>query len=140
MNLVYDNLVKGKRAMWLCNATKLHTMGYVPELGEGMALLGNTPDAMDQVWNLPCDEAITGEEWIKLFAEELKVPAKYNVLPHWMIPAIGLFIPVMKEIYEVSYQMQKDYIFDSSKFKNKFNFTPTGNKEAVHLTVEKLRQ
>ena len=72
INLVYNNLVKGKKAQWLCNAKVVHSIGYVPDLAEGTALLGNTPDAYNQVWNLPTDpERITGEEWIRLFASRL---------------------------------------------------------------------
>lgn len=70
MNLVYDNLIKDKKAQWFCNATICHSMGYVPELAKGTAMLGNTVEAYNQIWNLPTDpHRITGEDWINLFAE-----------------------------------------------------------------------
>lgn len=53
MILIYDNLKKGKKAQWLCEAKKIHSMGYAPELAKGTAMLGNTPDAFNQIWNLP---------------------------------------------------------------------------------------
>ncbi len=140
MILVYDNLIKGKRAQWLRNAKAKHTMGYVPDLAAGMAILGNSPDSFGQVWNLPCDdEALTGEQWIKLFANELGRPTGRIVVPQWGIAVAGLFIPAMKEICEMSYQFSTDYIFDSSKFKRRFNYIPTSNAQAVHVTVEKLK-
>jgi nucleoside-diphosphate-sugar epimerase len=53
MNTVYDNLAKGKKAQWFCNAKVIHNCGYTPDLAKGTAILGNTPDAYGQIWNLP---------------------------------------------------------------------------------------
>lgn len=55
MNLIYDNLAKGKKSQWLCNKNVVHSISYAPDLGKGTAILGNTPDAFNQVWNLPTD-------------------------------------------------------------------------------------
>ncbi len=140
MNLVYDNLAKGKKAQWFCNTKVIHTIGYAPDLAKGTAILGNTEDAYNQIWNLPTDpEIITGEQWINLFAEEMKTSNKYQVLPSWGMKMLGLFVPILKEMYEIRYQYDRDYYFDSSKFNKTFNYAPTTNKEAVKKTVERLR-
>lgn len=136
MNLVYDNLIKDKKAQWFCNAKLVHSMGYVPELAKGTAMLGNTPEAYNQIWNLPTDpQRITGEEWINLFAKELGKENKYTVLPNWMVKAFGLIVPVMKELAEMNYQYDRDYYFDSTKFNNYFNFTPITHAVAVKQAV-----
>ena len=141
MNLIYDNLIKGKKAQWLCDAKKVHNMSYTPDLAKGTAILGNTPDAYNQTWNLPTDsEKITGEGWVNLFAKEINVSNKYQVLPNWLLRVLGLFIPIMKELPEMNYQYDRDYFFDSSKFNKRFNYTPTKNAIAVKQTVEKLTQ
>lgn len=139
MSVVYDNLVKGKNAQWLCNAKVIHSISYAPDLGKGTALLGNTKEAFNQVWNLPTDSAkITGEQWINLFANEMKASNKYMVLPNWGVKVLGLFIPIMRELYEMNYQYDRDYFFDSSKFNTHFKYTPTPNALAVKQTVESL--
>lgn len=139
MNVVYDNLVKGKKAQWFCNAKVIHTCGYTPDLAKGTALLGNTEKAYNQIWNLPTDsEKITGEGWITLFADEMGTSNKYQVLPSFGFKLIGLFVPVMNEMYEMRYQYDRDYFFDSSKFNNYFNFKPTRHKAAVKETVARL--
>ncbi|MCH8556658.1 MAG: NAD-dependent epimerase/dehydratase family protein [Balneolia bacterium] len=140
MNLVFNNLEKGKKAQWFCNAKVIHTMGYVPDLAKGTAMLGNTPDAYNQIWNLPTDpEKITGEGWINLFAKEMNAENKYMVLPNWMIKGIGIFVPVMRELAEMNYQFDRDYYFDSSKFNSHFKYTPTPNAEAVRRSIEELK-
>lgn len=139
MNLIYDNLIKGKKAQWLCNAKKVHNMSYTPDLAKGTAILGNTPDAYNQIWNLPTDsEKITGEGWVNLFAKEMNASNKYQVLPNWLLKILGLFIPIMKELPEMNYQYDRDYFFDSSKFNKRFNYTPTKNAIAVKQTIEQL--
>lgn len=140
MNLVYDNLVKGKKSQWFCNAKVVHTMGYVPDLALGTALLGNTPQAYNQIWNLPTDpQKITGEEWITLFAAVMGADNKYSVLPNWLVKSIGLFVPIMKELAEMNYQYDRDYYFDSRKFNDYFDFKPTPNSLAVKQTIEQVK-
>ncbi len=140
MNLVYDNLAKGKKAQWFCNAKVIHTTGYAPDLAKGTAMLGNTPEAYNQIWNLPTDpQKITGEQWIDLFAQEMNTSNQYQVLPGWGMRVLGLFVPILKEMYEMRYQYDRDYYFDSSKFNKIFKYQPTDNRTAVKETIEKLK-
>lgn len=137
MQTVYDKLSKGKKAQWFCNADKIHSFGYVPDLAKGTAILGNTESAYNQIWNLPTDtQKLTGREWIKLFAKELKCEPNFTVLPNWLIKTSGIFIPILNELAEMNYQYDRDYFFDSSKFNTYFNYKPTTNEIAVKEIVE----
>jgi len=140
INLVYDNLIKGKKAQWFCNSKVVHSLGYVPDLAKGTAVLGNTPEAFNQIWNLPTDQQrITGEEWINLFASSMGTKNKYMVLPNWLIKSMGFFIPIMKELAEMNYQYDRDYYFDCTKFNTYFDYKPTPNAIAVKQAIEQLR-
>lgn len=139
MNLVYDNLAKGKTAQWFGNANVVHTMGYTPDLSKATAILGNTTEAYNQIWNLPVDmNSLTGREWVKLFADEMRAPDKVRVLPNWSLQLLGVFVPVLREMSEMMYQFDRPYNFDSSKFIGRFKFNPTTNKEAVKQTIATL--
>ncbi|MCK9423211.1 MAG: NAD-dependent epimerase/dehydratase family protein [Bacteroidales bacterium] len=141
MNLVYDNMAKGKTAQWFCNADVVHTMGYTPDLAKGTAILGNTAEAYNQIWNLPVDmNALTGREWVKLFAAEMKASEKVFVLPLWGLKLLGVFVPILREMPEMMYQFDRPYHFDCSKFFNQFKYTPTTNKDAVKQTIEILKR
>jgi nucleoside-diphosphate-sugar epimerase len=140
MNLIYDNLAKGRKAQWFCNADVAHTTGFAPDLAKGTAVLGNTPDAINRIWNLPVDgHAPTGREWVRLFSNEMKASGEVRVLPAWGVKALGMFVPVLREFYEMRYQYDREYYFDSGKFTAAFGFTPTTNEEAVRQTVESLK-
>jgi nucleoside-diphosphate-sugar epimerase len=139
MNLVYDNLAKSKTAQWFGNADVVHTMGYTPDLAKATAILGNTTDAYNQIWNLPVDmNSLTGREWVTLFAGEMNASDKVKVLPIWSLRILGVFVPILKEMAEMMCQFDRPYNFDTSKFINRFKFTPTTNKEAVRQTIEMM--
>jgi nucleoside-diphosphate-sugar epimerase len=130
--LVYDRLKKGKKAQWICNAHVVHNFSYLPDLAKGTALLGNTPEAFQQVWNLPTDASrITGADWIRLFAHRMHQQQEYSIVSAGMIKFLGLFVPAMREMVEMLYQYSSDYYFDSSKFNQHFNYTPKTPQEIV---------
>lgn len=139
---VIKPLQQGKRATWLGPLQYKHSFTYTPDAAKATALLGNTEEAYNQVWHLPTGaNPPTAREWIEAIAAELEVQPKYVSLPSWMVKIVGLFIPIMKEMPEMMYQYDRDYIFDSSKFEKAFHFRPTpytaGIKEVVEAEKEK---
>lgn len=134
--VVYKNLLKGKRPNWFMDTTKMHSFIYTPDAAKATAILGNTPEAFNQVWHLPTDpKALTGQEWIELFNKEMKTSKKVMVLPMFMLRLLGIFMPLMREMPEMMYQYDRDYLFDSSKFNSRFNFTPTTYETGVRQIV-----
>jgi nucleoside-diphosphate-sugar epimerase len=136
IEMVYKNLKKGKRASWPLDADKKHSFTFTPDAARATAILGNTADAYNQVWHVPTDKnTLTGREIVNLFAKEMKMPDKVSVMPLWMFKALGIFMPLLREMPEMMYQYNRDYIFDSSKFDSKFNFNSTTYQEGVKQTV-----
>jgi nucleoside-diphosphate-sugar epimerase len=136
--MVYKNLKKGKKAMWLADVSKIHSHTYTPDAALATALLANTPDAYNQVWHLPtASEKLTGKEWIELFAKELNVKPRFTTLSPLMVRLVGLFNPVVKEIYELLYQNDRDYYFNSEKYRKRFpGFKITSPQEGVRAVVQ----
>jgi nucleoside-diphosphate-sugar epimerase len=101
---VHKNLQNGKKANWFANADKLHNFTFTPDAGKATALLGNTPDAYNQVWHLPTDRTpLTGKDWVELFAKEMNVEPKVQAIPAWLLSVLGVFIPIMREFKEMAY-------------------------------------
>jgi nucleoside-diphosphate-sugar epimerase len=138
--MVADNLLKGKKAQAFGDINKIHTYTYTPDAAKATAILGNTPDAYNQVWHVPTTkEKLTNLQWIQLIAKVLNVDAKIQVVPEWLQHVLGLFIPIMKEFPEMLYQYEQDYIFDSSKFEKRFGIKAIAPEEGVRILVENLR-
>lgn len=139
--MVYKNLSKGKKAQWFCNADVRHSLTFVPDAAKATAILGNTPDAFNQVWNMPTHPVpLTGREWIGLFAREMERESDVQVISKSMMRMVSLFVPVIREFLELSYQYEREYIFDSSKFNRRFGYVPVTPEEGVKLTVAGLKR
>lgn len=130
---IIDNIKKNKKPQVLVSDSMLRTLIYTPDAGKATALLGNTPDAYNQTWHLPCDtNRKTVKEFIEICSRVTGTDIKYKVLKKWMIKMAGLFNPLVKEIGELLYQFDHDYLFDCSKFNEKFpDFETTTLEEGV---------
>jgi len=137
---VFENFKKGKKAMWFIDAEKKHSFTYTPDAGKATAMLGNSDSTYNQVWHLPSDKnVLTGKEFIELSAEAFGVKPEYTVLKKWMIKMAGLFNSNVRESVEMLYQNDSDYLFDSTKFENAFNFRPTSYEEGIIATVNSMK-
>jgi len=133
------NLKKRKKANWFGNPDKIHNYIYTPDAAKATAILGNTSDAFNQTWHLPTDPTpYTGNDWVKMAAEILEVKPKVTVLRTGMMGFLGIFIPVLREMKEMNYQYERDYLFDSSKFTERFDFRVTPPKEALKKVLEEI--
>ncbi len=136
--LVLNNMKKGKRANWQSDVNKIHSVTYTPDAAKATAMLGNTPSAYNQVWHLPTStERLTGKQFINLAAAILGVRASCFVLSPFLIRLAGLFSTTVRELGEMQYQNTQDYFFDSSKFNDHFNFTPTSYEAGIRETLNR---
>lgn len=135
------NLLKGKKAQAFGYIDKIHTYTFTPDAGKATALLGNTPDAYNQVWHVPTTkEKLTTRQWIELIANEINAQPKIQMVPKWMLRILGLFNSVIGEFPEMLYQNELDYFFDSSKFEKRFGVEPTPPKEGVKIMMAYLKK
>ncbi len=133
---VVDRLARGKKAQWFCSARHKHSFTYTPDAGRATAILGNESTAFGKVWHLPtAPDPLTGEEWVQAFAEEMGARAGVTVAGQTMIRLLGMFIPVLKEFRELTYQWDRDYIFDSTQFERRFSFRPTPYAEGIRAVA-----
>ncbi len=138
---VYKNLLKGKKADWFVSVDYVHSFINTDDAALGTAILGNTPDAYNQIWHLPTDPTpLKGRNWIEIIAGELGVKPAWREMPKWMLGFAGLFVPILKELNEMVYQYDRDYFFDSSKFTRRFNITPTDPHQGLKTLVRQLKE
>lgn len=139
--LVFQNLAKGKTPQILVNANTKHSYTFTPDAARATAALGNSLAAYNQIWHLPSDPAVlSGKDFVQIAAEAFKAKFNFKVLPKWLIQVIGLFVPEMGEAFEMLYQNQYDYLFDSSKYVRHFRHPATTYQEGIQITVDYLQQ
>jgi len=134
--MVFDPLSKGKKAMWLSSGDFRHSFTYTPDAGKATAILGNSEEAYGQVWHLPTSPAPpTGDEWIRMVAEGFGSRPSYRTVSKGMMRMIGIFNPILREIPEMMYQYDRDYVFVSDKFEGRFDLKPTPYEEGVKEVI-----
>ena len=139
--LVIDKLMRGKSAQWMVDAHKPHSFTYTLDSAKALVLLANREDSFNQVWHLPTfNPAPDGETMIKIVSKELGITPKYSILHKWMIQMAGFFDKTIGELYEMLYQSDTDYYFDSTKFNNAFGYEPVSYEQGVRETIEFLKK
>ncbi len=135
--LVFEAFAKGAKASWLVNADVRHSFTYIPDAVRGVVALAEKESAWNQVWHLPtAPSPPTGREFIAMAAKEFNVAPKFRVLSRSMIRIVGLIDSNVRESYEMLYQSDSPYLFDSTKFAKEFGFAGTPYAEGIHQAVQ----
>lgn len=134
--LVLQKFKQGKKAQWICNDNVRYSMTYTLDAALGTAMIGHTPESWQQVWHLPSStEALTAGDLISLSAKLATVSAGRTLLKKPMLKIAGIFDKTVRELVEMTYQYQYDYIFDSSKFEAYFNIHATAYQDGLQQTL-----
>lgn len=137
--MMIEKLKKGKKAQWLGSMNQPHSFTYTLDCAKALKLLAEEPRARNQVWHLPThNPGLTAEQWVQLIAKELNVPAKAALLPKVAVKMMGWFDKTIAEVYEMMYQQEMNYHFDSTKFNNYFQFTPNTYEQGIRETLQFL--
>jgi nucleoside-diphosphate-sugar epimerase len=139
--LVFPKLAAGKSAQLFVDAETKHSYTYTLDCAKALCLLADAEDTFGQVWHLPTARPpLTGREFVQLAAATLGVPPRVSVIPAWAVKTAGVVMPMMRELGEMLYQNERDYVFDSTKFERRFDFAPTPYAEGIRATTATFRQ
>jgi nucleoside-diphosphate-sugar epimerase len=138
--LVFDPLSARKSASCLVDDSMPHSYTYTPDAARALVTLTESEAAWNQTWHLPtAANPLTGREFIERAAAALGVKAKYRVLSRPMVRMVGWFNPLVGEVYEMLYQNDSPYLFDSSKYAGVFGFAGTPYEEGIRATAASYR-
>jgi nucleoside-diphosphate-sugar epimerase len=132
---VFKNSAKQKTMQWLGRMEKKHAFTFTPDIGRACVNLALSNKMNGDVWHLPTAPAITATEFTQLVAKEANIPNKVMALRGFMLTIVGLFIPILREIKEMMYQYDEDYLFSSEKYETAFGEKPTSYEVGIRETV-----
>lgn len=136
--MILDKFAKKSTANWIGDPKVLHNFIYIPDAGKGMYLLGQNPESDNQIWHMPTAPAVKGTALLDLAARIYGVEMKYMTIGKFTLRMIGMFKKVVAGTIEMYYQYDHDYIFDSSKFEQAFNFKPTSYQDGIKYMSETI--
>lgn len=113
-----------------------HSFTYTPDAAQSLLELAGRPDAWNQTWHVPTTSSPpTGKEFVALAAKEFGVVPRHRVLNRPMLRVAGWFDRLVGESYEMLYQNDRSYLFDSSNFARECGFGGTPNSEGIRATA-----
>ena len=130
----WKRVMAGKSAQLFGDPDQLHTYSYTPDVARGLVALGARANT-EGVWMLPVQPAESTRAVVARFSAALGHDIPISTVPTWVLRAVGLFQPLMREMAEMTYQWKQPYVVDDRKFRAEFGMAPTPWDEAVKETV-----
>jgi len=132
---LFARVLAGKSAQVFGDPDALHSFSYAPDVARGLAALGSTDEALGQPWMLPVMPQMSSRAlYEKLFAE-LEVEPKLQSISPFMLSMLGFFMPALRELREMNYQWEDDFVVDDARFRERFKFGPTPLDDALRATA-----
>ena len=131
----------GGTATVLGDPDQPHTYTFIPDIAEGLAVLGEHPDAPGRAWHLPNDPApLTTRQLVQLAFDAAGTGrARVRSTPWALLRLVGLANPTVRELVEMRYEFEAPFLVDSSRAADKLGLRATPYAEAVARTLEAHR-
>jgi nucleoside-diphosphate-sugar epimerase len=127
----------GKRIQVIGNPDAPHSFTYVPDLAAAMIAAADLPRTRNRVLHAPTLPALTQRALAEAVATTAGIGApRLTGTPGRLVRALGLVMPSMRELGELSYQFDRPFVLDSSASERVLGLTPTPLDTAVAETVQ----
>ena len=134
---LFPAALNGKTASVLGDPDQPHTYTYIPDIGEGLAVLGEHPDAPGQVWHLPNDpDTRTTRQLVDVvFGLAGQPRTRLRQMPPLLLRLASLTNRTLRELLEMQYQFDEPFIVDSSKITTMLGVQATPLEQALADTL-----
>ena len=138
---LFPAALAGRTASVLGDPDQPHTYTYIPDIGEGLAVLGEHPDAAGQVWHLPNDPRTRSTRDLASIVYSLagQPRTRLRQVPTLLLRLLGLNDPAAREVLEMQYQFAEPFIVDSTRIAGKLGVRATPVEQALAETLETYR-
>lgn len=134
-------ILAGRRVQVIGSTERLHSFTYVPDLAAAMIRAAARPALWNSVLHAPTNEALPQRALAGAFAAAAGVPApKVSALPGWALRTAGRLSASMREMAEMLYQFEDEFVMDSTASEKLLGRTPTSWDTAAKETVDWWRQ
>jgi nucleoside-diphosphate-sugar epimerase len=125
----------GKKVDLLGDPDALHSVTYVPDLAAAMVRLAAEPDSWGRAWHVPNAPAVSQRTLVELASRAVGTSPKVRRVAKWQLRAIGTFVPPMREMVEMAYEFEHDFVVDHSDYVRSFGDHSTSLVAAFDATM-----
>jgi nucleoside-diphosphate-sugar epimerase len=137
---VFARALADKSAQLIGNPDRLHTYTFIDDFGKALVILGERDNALGKSWHVPNAAATTTRAFVEGVYAALGKRPRLRVAPRFAVVLLGRFDDNIRELREMLYQFERDFVVDSSRFEAAFGVQPTPLPDAVRQTLEWFRQ
>jgi nucleoside-diphosphate-sugar epimerase len=117
-DLFWPAALAGKTARVVVDPDAIHTYHYIPDVAAGLATLGCAEaDVCGRPWMLPCAPAVSMRDLVSRFSRELGREIRLARVPRFVLKAVGLFVPLLREVDEMQYQWDEPFVINDRQFR-----------------------
>jgi len=132
---VVPRVLAGKKVSMLGAIDVPHSVSYMPDVARTLVAIADDERAWGKPWHVPNAPATTQRETVDAFAAAAGTTAKVGAVPHLALSALGLFVPMMRELKETWYQFADPWVTDSALTEQTFGLTATPLADGAAATV-----
>ncbi len=136
---VIGRLLQGKPAQVLGDPDRRHSFTYIEDFGRALVTLATEPRGLGETWIVPTALALTTREMVALLAARMGTKPALSVAPRWMLSVLGAFDGQVRELKEMLYEFEDDFVADSSRFEAAFGVAPTPLEQSLAATADWYR-
>ena len=123
---VVPRVIKGKSVSLLGNVDAPHSWTAIDDVARTLVALGSDERAWGRAWHVPTVAALSQRELVHRMCHlALVEPVKVSSVPTIALNLIGLFVPAMRELKEISYQTTAPFVIDSDETTSVFGLDAT---------------
>ncbi|GGO80885.1 hypothetical protein GCM10011348_18610 [Marinobacterium nitratireducens] len=138
-DMFFKAALSGKPANLLGNVDLPHTYTYIKDFARALVRLSDQDDAFGQVWHVANPPTVSTRQLVSLVEEQLQRPVRVRAAGKHMVSFLGLFNPMLKEMKEMMYEWDQQYIVDHSKYEDRFGNDSTPHEIAIRETLDWYR-
>lgn len=132
----FPPILKNKKAEMFGSLDALHSYTYVADFGEALVRLAMDERSLGRAWHVPNAPAVTNREFVELVAEIAGTTPRYVVRGALAMKIAGIFIPPAREIPEILYEFEENFVVDHSAYAEIFGDHATPLRESLAETIE----
>jgi nucleoside-diphosphate-sugar epimerase len=134
---LFPAALAGRTATVLGSPDQPHTYTFIPDIGEGLAVLGEHPDAPGQVWHLPNDpDTHTTRQLVDtVYTLAGQSRTRLRQVHPLLLRAAAITNPTVRSLLEMQYQFDEPFIVDSARITTRLGVSATPLERALEQTL-----
>ncbi len=130
------SIIRGRAVNYTGDLDMPHSYTFVEDFGRVLATLGIDHRAIGQVWHVPNADTVSSRDFFETAFRIAGKKPKLAKMSSAQMKMLGLFIPPMREMVEMTYQFERPFVVNDAKFKHVFGDIATPLQDSLMRSVQ----